>query len=354
MKFKLDTNEIHNMVSTVAKGAGNGKFMAITAYSELRLESGVLCATCLDGANFITYSIDGVKGEDGNCIVDIDRLSKLVGKTTVDEMKFELKEDYLSVKGNGSYKIPVVTGEKFPTFNMDDATMSVTKNCEDIKRMFKANRYSISKDKNSAPALLGYLVQDKCITGNGQKICVTNIDIFDEEPVLVSPDLASMVELLQGEEVEISYCEGKLQFKSDNITVRGAELEGKDEYPEVGAILNSLDFPFGVELDKYALKSILERVGIFANGKDNIAVKFNFKTDRVVISDQNDESEEELMYESVANIEDGVQTALDIRYFQEVLAPLEEETIHLYFGNGVAIKLEENEITELLAVMTLE
>lgn len=351
MKFKVGISEITDLISTVAKGAGNGRFMAITAYTELTLDNGVLSATCLDGTNFIksTINIDG--GEDGSCIVAIDKLNKLISKTTVDEVQFTLKEDTLVVKGNGSYKLPIVIGEKFPKFIMTEVeSNTVTVDGDLLKDIFKINKYAVSKDK-ATPELMGYLMSDKCITADGIRVCVNSENIFGEGEVLLSQDLVNMIDLLGHGDVEITYCENKLKFKCDNVEVFGAELAGKEDYPDVENILG-IHFPYAVELDKFKLKAILDRVGIFANGKDNLAVRLQFGKDKLVIKDQNEESVEELEYVGISEIEE-FECAVDIKLLQDIISPLEEEALKLFFGNDIAIKLEEGNVVEILALMNI-
>lgn len=350
MKFEIGILEINDLLSTVAKGSGNGKFMAITAYSKLTLKDGKLSAICLDGANFIKSTIEDVEGEEGSCIVAIDKLYKLISKTTVDKVKFQLKDDMLVVKGNGTYKIPIVVGEKFPEFDMPiGCTKTVTVDGELLQNIFRINKYAVSKDK-ATPELTGYLLGDKCITADGIRVCVNNEDIFGEEQVLLSQDLVNMLELLGTGETQIDYCNNKLRFKCGNVEILGTELAGKEDYPEIEGIL-SIDFPYAVQLDKFTFKAILDRVGIFANGKDNLAVRLKFTKDKLVISDQNEESIEEMEYAGVSVVEDYL-CAVDIKLLQDIITPL-NETINLFYGNEVALKLEEENVTEILALMNI-
>lgn len=350
MKFNIGILEINNLLSTVVKGSGGGKFMAITAYTELTLKDNKLSAICLDGANFIKATIEGVEGTEGTCIVSIDKLYKLISKTTVEEVKFELKEDMLVVKGNGSYKIPIVVGEKFPAFHMPEGyTKTVTVDGELLQNVFKINKYAVSKDK-ATPELTGYLLGNNCITADGIRVCVNSENLFGDDQILLSQELVTMLEILGTGETQIDYCDNKLRFKCGNVEILGTELAGKEDYPAVEGIL-AIDFPYGVQLDKFSLKAVLDRIGIFANGKDNLAVRLKFTKDRLVITDQNGESVEELVYVGVSNVED-YECAVDIRLFQDIITPL-EETINLFYGNEVAIKLEENNVTEILALMNI-
>ena len=120
MNFTISTAELKAILSAVSKGVGKKVTLPITEYVHIELLDGTLSITATDSINFITYKHSEVEGENGSTIVKADTLIKLVAKTTKESMTFSKKEGHLEVKGNGKYKVEILEGEKFSSYQFNE------------------------------------------------------------------------------------------------------------------------------------------------------------------------------------------------------------------------------------------
>lgn len=350
MKFKMEVGKLGTMMGLATKASGNGKFLPITAYALIKLEDGELSITCTNMANYITVTEKGVEGENGICIVHADKLNKLIQKTTVPELKFEQKGDVLEIRGNGVYRLPVLD-EKYPTYTFNEEMQGKTLKVADLKGAFLVNRSAVSKDM-ATPYLTGYSVSNKCITTDGVKMCINDVNIGGEDALLLPQELVDLLEVLEGEEVSVQHDENKLMFKTGNITIFGTELSNKEEYPEVSGILE-FEFPYDVEVNKGELLAVLDRILIFTNPFDNNGVKLIFRKDDLQISDLKENNVEVLAY-TKGTCDKDVELIVNIAFLISLANVVQTEAVHIFFGNPICIKIQDGSVTEILCLMSVE
>lgn len=87
-QFKIKTDKIQEMISKSVKGAGNNKILPITCRIEIDFKDNTLTLRTTDRVNYLEISTNGIEGENFNLVVDIDKLAKLIMKTTTEYMQF--------------------------------------------------------------------------------------------------------------------------------------------------------------------------------------------------------------------------------------------------------------------------
>jgi len=143
MKFKVETIKLVEMFDIIEKGVGDSNIMPITEYLHFNLHDGKLKVTATDLNNFITYELDEVEGEDGQVIIHATSIIKLAEKTTKKEMEFEVLEDHVQVKGNGTYKVGLLADEEFPTYEFNNKAKGTKINADKLKKAYRVNEQSI-------------------------------------------------------------------------------------------------------------------------------------------------------------------------------------------------------------------
>lgn len=350
MKFKIDTVKLVALLDTVQKGVGNSKIMPITEYIHFVLKGKKLHVTATDLTNFITYTADGVEGKAGEVIIHASSIIKLANKTTKKEMEFTVKEDHVQVKGNGTYKVALLD-ETYPTFEFNKKKKAVEVNVEDLKRAFTVNEQSISKEMLT-PVLSGYNVGSKVITTDGIKMCINKAELLKEN-MLVTQNMAHLVSALNDKTVKIQKDNAKILFTTDNITIFGNELEGIEDYPDITPLLD-IEHDGNVIIDKKQLMSALDRLMIFSDPFENNGVTMIFKDKALEVSDLRRNSVETLEYIKVnSKPKVIVDISVNIQYLKDLLSVLYETEVNLFYGEGLPLKIEENNVTEILSTMEL-
>lgn len=350
MKFKIDTVKLVALLDIVQKGVGNSKIMPITEYLHFKLAGKKLSVTATDLTNFITYTADGVEGEDGEVIIHATSIIKLANKTTKKEMEFDVKAEHVQVKGNGTYKVGLLD-ETYPTYEFNAETTATEADADKLKKAFVVNEQSISREMLT-PVLSGYNVGNKVITTDGIKMCINEAELV-EESMLITQNMAHLIGALNDKKVKIQKDGSKLLFTTDNIVIFGNELEGIEDYPDITPLLD-LEHDGNVIIDKKALMSALDRLMIFSDPFENNGVTMIFKTDVLEISDLKRNSVEIIEYNKVnEQPEVIVDISVNIQYLKELLSVLYETEVNLFYGEGLPLKIKENEVTEILSTMEL-
>ena len=140
MKFTVNTAKMNSILSKLSKGVGNSKILPITEYLKLELVDGVLTIIATDASNFITYVEKEVEGENGTAIVKADKLIKLVAKTTKQQVSFELKDTFLEVKGNGTYKVELFETNEYPKYQFNEDIKGIAVKTPILKKAFDINK----------------------------------------------------------------------------------------------------------------------------------------------------------------------------------------------------------------------
>ena len=101
----MNTVKLQEMVNRAVRGAGMDKTDPITASMAIRLEAGQLTLITTDNSNTL-YIKEKVTGEDFYCVVEVEKFNKLVSKLTSENVTLEVSDFILTIKANGTYKIP--------------------------------------------------------------------------------------------------------------------------------------------------------------------------------------------------------------------------------------------------------
>ena len=109
--MKVVTSRMKEAVNKAIKGAGFNNLIPITSMIGIKLSAGKLRLLTTDMTNTLCIIIDKVSGVDMDITVDADKFGKLISKTTSEDIELLVIDDVLSIKANGTYKIPLISDE---------------------------------------------------------------------------------------------------------------------------------------------------------------------------------------------------------------------------------------------------
>lgn len=342
--FKISTKTLQDMTNRLSK-CGSNKLLEITKYYHMVLDENGLVLTATDGTNFITVLDNTVKGDAIDTIVKADQFSKLVQRTSVETMSLELKENYLEVVGNGKYKVEIVEGETYPSYEIKDGNEVTVLNVADLKKVASTNKFSVSNTIADG-VLTGYLMQGgKAITADGIKVCVTSANFLDAD-VLLTPEMISMIGALTTEKVSVVLADDKLLLDAGNTIIYGAQMEGIQQYPEIMP-LTEVEFPSKCSLSKLAILNILDRLTLFIDPFEKNEILLGFSEKGLEVG-TNSGSFEVIAYAHSENFAEFV-CAVNGMFLKELVTAVDTELFELSYGVETLIKIESNGVIQLLA-----
>lgn len=360
--MKIKTELLQEMVTKAIKGASNNPMLPITTYIGITLKEEILTLMTTNGSNQLRIKnkieLDPINGpvdkQEFYTIINADTFSKLIGKTTKEFIELENKENYLEIKGNGTYKLELPINEdgeivKFPDYDFTDEITGKKIDIQSLKTNLAIAKASIAKTME-VPCLTGFYISDEIITTDRQLVCNITDKLVDE-PILVSAEMAELLQLLTGEIVNLYKDNNKLLFTTDNITIYGKELEGKDIYP-VEPIKNlvKLDYTDNIKVNKQDLLNVLDRMSLFVTDYDKNGVFLTIDPNGLAIQSQKSNATEYI--DTGATEERKVFHCLvDIDMLKSQVEAVSTEMIEIYYGQDKSIKIVDENCVLIISLL---
>lgn len=352
--MKVVSSRMKEAVNKAIKGAGFNNLIPITSMIGIKLEGGKLKLFTTDMTNTLCIIIDKVSGVDMDITVDADKFGKLIAKTTSEDIELIVIDDVLSVKANGTYKIPLIADEEgLVTFPALSETKGKTTNVKltSIMQAYNINKSALAKTLEN-PALTGYYCGDMVISTDANVITFNDFKMFEQdEPLLISPQLMQLLTLNKQEDIKLIADKTLLTFIADDMIVQGAVMEGIEDFPadDVKAYLDEA-FTSSCKVPKDLLLATLDRLALFIEPYDKNGAYFTFGRKGINIHSKKDASTEIINYVESKNFEP-FMCCVDIPMLKEQLQANPDDTVKICYGNENALKIESGKVTQVIALL---
>lgn len=355
--MKVVTSRMKEAVNKAIKGAGFNNLIPITSMIGIKLSDGKLRLLTTDMTNTLCIIIDKVAGVDMDITVDADKFGKLIAKTTSEDIELIVIDDVLSVKANGTYKIPLISDEEglisFPDINLlkDIKPIDCYTKLSSVMQAYNINKSALAKTLEN-PALTGYYCGDTVISTDANVITFNGFKMFDnDEPILISAQQMQLLTLNTKEDIVVYIGKASIQFVTDDVVIDGALMEGIEDFPanEVNAYLDEA-FTSSCKVPKDLLLSVLDRLALFIEPYDKNGAYFTFGRKGINIHSKKDASTETINYVESKDFEPFV-CCVDIPMLKEQLQANPDDTVKICYGNENALKIESGKVTQVIALL---
>lgn len=356
--MKVVTSRMKEAVNKAIKGAGFNNLIPITSMIGIKLSDGKLRLLTTDMTNTLCIIIDKVSGVDMDITVDADKFGKLIAKTTSEDIELLVIDDVLSIKANGTYKIPLISDEEglisFPDIKSD---LSLIGKWGDVKlssimQAYNINRPALAKTLEN-PALTGYYCGDMVISTDANVITFNNFKMFagDFPPMLISAQQMALLSLFGEEDIKVTTDPTTIIFATATQIIEGSLMEGIEDFPaeEVNAYLDEA-FTSSCKVPKDLLLSVLDRLALFIEPYDKNGAYFTFGRKGINIHSKKDASTETINYVESKNFEQFI-CCVDIPMLKEQLQANPDDTVKICYGNENALKIESGKVTQVIALL---
>lgn len=370
MKFTITTAVLQDMLTKSTKCASNDNQRPLTGLIAIQLKDNVLTLITSSATNYLYVHKDKIAGEDFYVVVPVDIFSKLVSKLTAENTTLELKDDTLVVTSGGTYTIGVSIDEEGELTRYPDPyhTSDEFKDYKSypIKKstlnlILSVNSASIADGdiaKELPEAYTGYHMSDSIVTTDSIKMCGIDIKVCDE-PILVRPETMKLTDVFTEENLEIRISDDSRGNKNIVITSVGnidceivsKLLENMEDFA-INAINNLLasNFTSSCAINKVKLAQAIDRLSLFINKLDNFALFLTFTKDGLKLSNKKSNSEEVIPYEASDDFSP-YSCILDINALSDQIKAVPGDLVNICYGNEVAVKFEDGNITQMIAIM---
>lgn len=342
LEFSVKTSDIKNILSKVTRCGVNLKEKAITEFSFVLVENGILSITTTDSTNFLTVSCEIDCDEDIYFVVKTDRFSKLIAKQSVDTITFEVNENVIVIKGNGTYKLPVEVDSdgsqiKFPKHEINTPDETGTIKIQTIKDIIFYNKSSLASPLESLdkPCLTGYYCGNgEVVTADSFNICKNAVDTF-VGIVDVPPTLFDLLALCKDESVEYKIYDDRIIFESPTFKLYGILMPDDyvSSYP-IRTVHDLCDGDYATEcvVPKTAFLNAIDRLDLLIDPLDKDAVYLTFEEHGVTIDSMKDRGSETVAYQSMKNFKPFMCCA-SVSSLKGLIGAHTGESVTLMYGN---------------------
>ena len=346
--MKVNTQILKDMLSKV-NSCKPSNILEITNYYQLQTIENGIAISATDGVNYITVKQEAQCDQDIDVIVKGDQFSKLIMKTTKDTVDLKVTDNYLQVKGNGTYKVEIVSDEIYPAPDFEGDKV--------YKVSFDTLSKAIAGGKNAKSnvptdgVLYSYLIRhNSIITADAIKVYGRYVKGkgLDDLEILIPPTLANLLLVLDVEQVQLVVNEDitTLQAIGDNVVITGALAEGANEYPNVEPLLHG-EYPNVVELDVKQVLQSLDRLNLFIGLYDKGIIDLVFTGESLTLATVGKSVETVPYIHPIDDVEFTV--SVNSAYLKDLFSAVETSNVEVHFGQDETIKLESDYNIMLLA-----
>ena len=366
----IKTKEFKEVCSTILSAIDSNELSTLTETLELESKDKVLKLSVTNGEYFVTVNFNLDNEEDLHASVNANLFLKLINAVTTEDITLTMKDNYLEVKANGTYKIPYIYEDDkmltLPEITISNPTLDMKVSGDVLGSILDYNSKELLRGTISRPVQKMYYVDEKgCLTFT-TGACVNYFELEKPIKVLFNNRLVKLFKLFKNkmtnftlgyDAIDETLTQTKVQFKTDNITltaITGCTDDLLKSVP-VSAIRGRAEFeyPHNVVLSTIELKDAVNRLLLFSAGYGSIKnlkpySQFVFNNNQVTIYDSNKENSEILTFKNNTSVTEEYTMTLDLADLKLILDTISDDYITLSFGNHQAAVIKRQSISNIV------
>ena len=303
--------------------------------------------------------------------VNANLFLKLVSQITTDTIELSVAESTLILKGNGTYKLPLIfDGEKLlelPEITIDNPTVEFDVDSGALLSLIQYNSKELTKGQPSHPMQKMYYVDEKGAITFIFGACVNNFQLEKPVKMLLNDRLVKLFKLFKGEKVHFTMgmdpltediIQTKVQFSTPDVTITSI-LSCDDTMLKTFPVESirrraESEYPYSINVITEKFLQTINRLLLFSSAnsaKDVIKPisEFRFEKDHMIVFDTRGENKEEVWYtNSTAAIDSTYSALIDLNDLKVTLETCVETYVTIEFGDTQAIVITHGNIKNVI------
>lgn len=353
--------DIQQNCADILSAVDSNELSVLTETLELYVENGIFYMNVTNREYYAQVRFNLGEDEDFRATVNANLFLRLIAQITTDTIEMKTNETSLLIKGNGTYKLPLIfDGDKLlklPEIIINNVTAEFDVNSDILMSILQYNSKQLTVGTISKPIQKLYYVDEHGALTFTSGACVNNFTLPQPVKMLLNKRLVKLFKLFKGKTVhfKLGYdaisddiIQTKVSFIADNVAIT-AILSCDDTMINsvpVTAIRGRANniYPYSVNFNKEYLLETITRLMLFTstNSKEITAYStFEFGPEEVTIYDSKKENKESLYYNNdTCNITEPYTTMLDLNDLKAVLESCSEQYITMAFGDNQAFLIK--------------
>nr|DAG27794.1 MAG TPA: hypothetical protein [Caudoviricetes sp.] len=363
--------KLQNACKNILTAVDSNTLSTITETLELVTVDNYLYMNVTNREYFAQVKIDIGEVVDFHATVNATLFLKLISQITTDTVELNIKDNYVVVVANGTYKLPLIfDGDKLlelPEIEIKNVTNEFEIDSDILTSILQYNSKELLKGTIARPVQRLYYVDEKGAITFTSGACVNSFNLPQEVKLLFNDRLVKLFKLFDGSKVnlKIGYdnisediIQTKVSFTSTDIKLT-AILSCDDSLLSkvpVSAIrgIATAEYPYSININKEYLLQAISRLLLFntLSGSRDIVKPYSileFGKDSVIIYDVKKENKEVVNYNNtVLDIDEPYTAILDLPELKATLETCNEPYLNINFGNNTSIVLTRGRITNVI------
>lgn len=362
----LEVKEFQRACKCILEAVDTSNTEADSSKLELRASNGVLSLNVTNQEYFV--SVNTVAPVDANfvAVVRAKLFLPLIAKITTETIDISVQGQSLVIKGNGSYKLPMIYDNdvlsELKPITIENKTTEFTISSDTLLKILKYNGKQIAAGDQAnlrAVQKMYYLDEQGCITFTSGA-CVNSFSLPSPVKILLTEKLVRLFKLFD-EGIDVTFSLGidtignssmlqtKVSFSTPSIKITSILTNDDNLLVQVPvtAIRSraNKNYVNSINIDKNLLMSAIDRILLFtqsANYTGNYAT-FEFDTTGLTVSAMDGENKEVIPYDN-CTVTSPYKTIFDLSILKTVLNGCQEEFLAMSFGDSKATVISRGTI----------
>lgn len=367
----LDLITLKEICSTVLTAVDSNELSILTETLELRTNNKVLYFNVTNREYYAQFKIPILDIEDFHATVNANLFLNLINKTTSNEVELIVKDNMLIVKGNGTYKLPLIYEDdnllELPKIIINNITSEFDVDGNILISILNYNSKQLGIGTISKPVQKMYYLDEQGALTFTSGACVNNFTLEKPIKILLNNRLVKLFKVFKNKKVHFTLgydaisdeiIQTKVCFESDTASITAILScdESMINSVPVKAIRDraTSNYDYSVVINRFSLIQSIDRLLLFTVGYGSKEIlkpygQFKFSNASVTISDMEGGNEETINYSNeVNNLDESYVASFDLVELKTILDSFNNEYITLCFGDHQAAIIHRDNVYNVI------
>lgn len=358
----LRIEDLKDVCGKILSAVDSSELSLLTETLELRTESNTLYMSVTNREYYVQVKLDLGEEVDFHATVNANLFLKLISQTTTETVEITVDGTTLVVKGNGTYKLPLIFDDdkllELPKIEISNVTSQFDIEGDILVSILNYNSKEIAKGSIVRPVQKLYYVDEEGAITFTTGACVNNFKLKEPIKILLNQKVVKLFKLFKNDNVHFTLgmdsisdeiIQTKVRFENDVVSIT-AILPSDDSLlasVPVSAIRSrtSTVYPYSININKDEFIQAINRLLLFTNSKDFVKTFGNFEYHEgfMILKDSNNINSEKLYYSEPLESCD-YKNSIDLLDLKSTLESCPEKYLTMNFGDEQAVVIARGNV----------
>ena len=359
----VETIMFKELCSKILQAVSKSDSTPITETLELKTQEGFLYLSVTNREYYVSVKFPIEYKEEFHATVNAASFLKLVSQITSEHIDLKCTDKYVSIKANGSYKVPLIFNEDklldLPQITIDNVLSTFDIETSILKSIARYNTRGVAKKVFADVVQSTYYIDDQgCITFS-QGACVNNFQLEKPVKFLLSDTVVRLFKLFTSSSVHFTLgidplndliMQTKVSFEDELVKMTVITPNASIDRMPAAAIRATANASYGqsIVLSRMELLQALNRLAAVEGSKKFTYGIFTCLNNELTIEDLQRNNSEVLKYKDGSLVREPYTFTLELNSLKVLLSDWAEDYINLRCGNSQSIVIKRGDVLDVI------